>query len=387
MTLWGALNDENVVRRYGIRNTHYGSFSEQYLVRRDHFNDYVKGMRRLLLSLGKDHPRIAEVLVLQHRLRENLTATMKHGMTATLDASRDRILESCNRISLALTGKPFYAFCGLPEPAVTRAVDPAKAGLDRQHQVTLDVYFDLMNDLLTEKSLRTAQATSEVRSIARTHTLEVLQNLGDDGVRKGRVLQFLYEAGLITQGPGVIFLAEADLSGVYLNGASLVEAHLAETHLENAYLEHAHLEWARLGEAHLAGAHLKGAFLVAAHLGNADLTGADMGGARLVGTNLAGAHLVGANLEGACLQWANLVAANLMGAILSEANLEGAELKWANLARANLAGADLEDTHLTWARLRGAIYDARTRWPAGFDPIPAGAEMMRTGQDGNGSKE
>ena len=29
MTLWVALNDENVVRRYGIRNTHYGSFSEQ----------------------------------------------------------------------------------------------------------------------------------------------------------------------------------------------------------------------------------------------------------------------------------------------------------------------------------------------------------------------
>ena len=29
MTLWDALNDENVVRRYGIRNTHYGSFSEQ----------------------------------------------------------------------------------------------------------------------------------------------------------------------------------------------------------------------------------------------------------------------------------------------------------------------------------------------------------------------
>jgi hypothetical protein len=24
MSLWDALNDENVVRRYGIRNTHYG---------------------------------------------------------------------------------------------------------------------------------------------------------------------------------------------------------------------------------------------------------------------------------------------------------------------------------------------------------------------------
>ena len=29
MTLRDALNDENVVRRYGIRNAHYGSFSEQ----------------------------------------------------------------------------------------------------------------------------------------------------------------------------------------------------------------------------------------------------------------------------------------------------------------------------------------------------------------------
>jgi hypothetical protein len=31
MSLWVALNDENVVRRYGIRTTHYGAFSEQSL--------------------------------------------------------------------------------------------------------------------------------------------------------------------------------------------------------------------------------------------------------------------------------------------------------------------------------------------------------------------
>jgi hypothetical protein len=33
MPLRVALNDENVVRRYGIRNTHYGPFSEQNVTR------------------------------------------------------------------------------------------------------------------------------------------------------------------------------------------------------------------------------------------------------------------------------------------------------------------------------------------------------------------
>ncbi len=38
-------------------------------------------------------------------------------------------------------------------------------------------------------------------------------------------------------------------------------------------------------------------------------------------------------------------------------------------------GADLRDIDLSEADLSGAVYDADTTWPEGFDPVAAGAVM------------
>jgi hypothetical protein len=37
----------------------------------------------------------------------------------------------------------------------------------------------------------------------------------------------------------------------------------------------------------------------------------------------------------------------------------------------------LKDATLTGAHLGGAVYDDKTAWPAGFDPIAAGAEKQQ----------
>jgi uncharacterized protein YjbI with pentapeptide repeats len=50
---------------------------------------------------------------------------------------------------------------------------------------------------------------------------------------------------------------------------------------------------------------------------------------------------------------------------MSGANLENADLRMASLKASKLDGA----------RLKGAVFDARTTWPDGFDPIKAGAGM------------
>jgi uncharacterized protein YjbI with pentapeptide repeats len=337
------------------------------------FECYKAGMRKLIASLDKDHPRFAEVLKLQSRLIENLTKTLEGGASPSLEADRMQILESCEQVSQDLLGKSFYDLCGSPElasdlNATASAQDIAPA---RQQDAILATYFDYMNGLLRDGGLRTARANDDVRHRARLRTLEILPSL--DGVRKGEVVKFLYDSGLITQGAGVIFMSGANLEDVYLENEFLVEAHLAGVDLKRAHLAGAHLEWARLGEASLAGVDLKEAFLVAAHLGGADLVRADLRGASLVGANLAGAELMGANLAGAHLEWAYLVGANLEAANLSGASLMGAELMWARLARVDLAEADLAEAdlswaHLAWARLRDAEYDEHTRWPESFDP-------------------
>jgi len=345
-------------------------------MKRLRFDHYKDGMRKLVASLGRDHPRIGEVLILQHRLTENIVNALKGGDSPSLRASRAQILESCNRISLLLVGTPFHVLCELSVLSESHVADTAELTLDRQREVALKAYFDQMNGLLVEGGLRTAKASDEVRDMARVQTLNVLPKL--DGVQKGHVVQFLYESALITEGVGVIFMSGADLRGAYLEQTFLVEAHLAGVNFTGAYLAGAHLEWARLGEACLTGAHLEQAFLVAAYLSGASLSRADLMGAYLVGAGLPGANLVGANLEGAHLEWAYLVSANMEATNLAGANLMGAEMMWArlpraDLAEANLMGADLSYAYMPWVRLRGARYDTHTRWPEGFDPVAARA--------------
>ena len=61
------------------------------------------------------------------------------------------------------------------------------------------------------------------------------------------------------------------------------------------------------------------------------------------------------------------------GADLREADLRGAHLEGADLDAADLRGADLDG-----ADLRGSTFSRVTAWPAGFDPVAAGARQART---------
>ncbi|MBN2005428.1 MAG: pentapeptide repeat-containing protein [Anaerolineae bacterium] len=333
------------------------------------FRKYRSGIRRLIALLGKDHPRIPEVLVLQHRLIQNMSDVATLGTTAALELSRARILQSCNRLSQSLVNKSFFALCGLSAEKARKGT----AGLvaNGQTQPVMDAYFEAMSALLQHEELRSERASTQSRDDARERTLAILEEL--DGIQKGHIVQFLYESGLITEGPGVLFLSGADLSEVNLEDAVLIEAHLAGTDLRSAHLDAAHLEWARLGEACLEQASLHGTFLVAAHLAGAQLTAADLHGAHLLGANLSGADLSNAHLEEAQMQWASFLTANLSGAHLTGANLVGCELQSANMAGADLCSANLEDAHLAWVRLRGARYNDQTCWPENFDAVGAGA--------------
>jgi uncharacterized protein YjbI with pentapeptide repeats len=87
----------------------------------------------------------------------------------------------------------------------------------------------------------------------------------------------------------------------------------------------------------------------------------------------AGADLHGVDMRGARLYYVNLAGAILSGTELHGADLRGTILKQADLQSANLCGAVLRHTDLTGEKLTGARYDARTRWPTGFDPLRHGA--------------
>lgn len=176
----------------------------------------------------------------------------------------------------------------------------------RAQDEALQAYLDQMSGLLADKDrpLHRAQVGDSLSTIARARTLTVLPRL--DGARKGSVLQFLSEAGLVRKvglvteaGRGtyhtydrVFHLDRADLSKVVLYWASLQGARLREANLSRAELYRANLI-----EAHLSKATLNGANLSEAELGGADLRGAKLRGADLYGTDLSGADLSEAYVE------------------------------------------------------------------------------------------
>jgi hypothetical protein len=170
---------------------------------------------------------------------------------------------------------------------------------DNHQEVLLQTYIDKMSEILLEKRLRTSQPEDEVRKIARVRTLMVLSRL--DGVRKGSVLQFLHESGLIEGTQPIMRLSGADLSKTDLREADLQQANLRDANLRQAILSRSDLRGAILSKTNLQGADLhgtilKGADLSAADLQDADLQVADLQGAILLGTDLRRAVLSSAQL-------------------------------------------------------------------------------------------
>jgi hypothetical protein len=170
-----------------------------------------------------------------------------------------------------------------------RAVDRELADERRQDDM-LQAYLDGMSQLLTDKDrpLHKARVGDSLSTVARARTLTVLPRLNGD--RKGSVMQFLYESGLIIANEAkdrttIISVRGSDLSDADLSGANLIRADLSEATLIKTYLAWADLSEANLSEANLAWADLRGANLADAdlrwaYLSNANLSGADLSGAK-----------------------------------------------------------------------------------------------------------
>lgn len=167
-------------------------------------------------------------------------------------------------------------------------------------------------------------------------------------------------------------LQKADFNGQDLSGANLSGANLLLANFKNAILK---------------GADLRDADLRSANFNGADLSGADLTGARVDSASFQEAKLAKANLAGLVFHMTSL-----FRAVLQEANLSGTkgldDVREANLLRADLRGADLSATAhygLGNARMRGARYNAATRWPPAFDPAAAGLVLDESPVNGPGN--
>ncbi len=162
-----------------------------------------------------------------------------------------------------------------------QAARQRSAATDAEREGALRTYLAQMSDLMLDRQLRRSSSGSDVREVARTATLTAVRRL--DGQRRGLVVRFLAEAGLIRRGRYTgprIALASADLGQAALEQAGLFGADLARANLTGANLVGADLVRAYLVDTTLVQARLSRANLELASLRLGDLAGADLRGSR-----------------------------------------------------------------------------------------------------------
>jgi uncharacterized protein YjbI with pentapeptide repeats len=236
---------------------------------------------------------------------------------------------------------------------------------DAQRELKLQWCIDKLTTLLIEGKLNNNDENKQIRAIAQTVTVTVLNQL--DGARKGVLLQFLYDLFLVDKSNPVIDLQHADLQGtimkkadlrnIYLRGANLSESKLrglkfTDADLYGAKFDHADLRDADFKRADLREATFKYATLTATIFNSAQLIEACLAGALLQSADLTDANLDDANLE-----YAILIGAILQSAQLNNVNLQRANLKGANLSNVSLKNSTLEGANLTSALLLNAVID------------------------------
>jgi uncharacterized protein YjbI with pentapeptide repeats len=147
----------------------------------------------------------------------------------------------------------------------------------RAQDEALQAYLDQMAQLQLDKDrlLRQSKEGEDARTLARARTLTVFTRL--DGGRKGSILQFLYETGLITGEQPLLSLSNADLRETSLHAAEMSEINLDRTNLNQADFTVVNFHGAFLREVNLHRANLSGVDLSNANLRNSDLSKVNLG--------------------------------------------------------------------------------------------------------------
>jgi uncharacterized protein YjbI with pentapeptide repeats len=225
----------------------------------------------------------------------------------------------------------------------------------RTNDEALQAYFDQMGRLLLDKDtqLGKSEEGAEVRTLARAWTLTVLTRLGSDGLRKRSVVQFLYEAKLLTKDRTTLDLREAFLNFAKLNGSDF---NLTGVNLHGASLTKVTMNAANLGEANLSDTKMFGANLHMANLSGADMRKAVLMSANTDSTPLPRAYATGdyefhsPEPKNANLELADLSEVDLTDAYVSEEQL---------LSAASLAGATMPDgqKYEDWLKSKGSGED------------------------------
>jgi uncharacterized protein YjbI with pentapeptide repeats len=167
---------------------------------------------------------------------------------------------------------------------------------DAREDATLDDYIAKMSSLTLDRGLLKAPPGSAVRQVARTATLTTVRRMS--GSRKGEVVRFLYEAGLLAV-PTYDGDADPiiDLTGADLRGADLVDASLNSRRQRGVVTLRSGIAGGVALRGDLRGARFDHAYLDGANFRGGNLRGASFEGTVIYSTSFAGDDLRGTSFE------------------------------------------------------------------------------------------
>jgi uncharacterized protein YjbI with pentapeptide repeats len=174
---------------------------------------------------------------------------------------------------------------------------------EKTYENILESFINIMTKLLLENNLGGIDTTTETVAVARTRVILALSNL--DRARKGQIIQFLYESGLINLNPKLKILG-ADLNYAILDGILLFESEIRGVYFTGASLKHANLTKGVFVGCDFTNADLSGCLVNDSDFSYTNLTNAKLKNLNLINVNLEGADLTGADLKGSKIKQSQL---------------------------------------------------------------------------------
>lgn len=163
------------------------------------------------------------------------------------------------------------------------------------------------------------------------------------------------------------FWVSSDLTEANLSSSTLLDSTWWDVNLSRADLRYVQGKGATFHRAKMEGARLEGINFAEAKFVDAEMKSLYAVRSRWTESMIASAVFDGSSLQGANFERAGLSKVSFKGCDLQKADFSGARFKAVDLTEANLEGA----------KLRGALFDKKTVFPDGFDPIAAGMVPLR----------
>lgn len=171
---------------------------------------------------------------------------------------------------------------------------------EKDQLTNVDSFFKILTELITKNNLLNNTSNDPNRIIARTRSIQALDEA--DSERKGQILQFIYESGLINLKPIL------NLNGV----------NAKKSNLEGIVLRYAEIRGAYFNNSCLKNTFLDNSCFISCDFSNSNFTECSLNNTDLSYTNLSNTNLKNLNLLTVNFEGANLNNADLRGSQLSK---------------------------------------------------------------------